>query len=229
MAVKKALATAPRNYAPHIAVVIGGNLVSEVQVEIWQCTINVLPASGAVLDFDTDGYLLSIQAALQTWWEYPGYKNGNTATLTFVKANAIGADGHYESSTETSFYDYSPATAGGGAIVHPDILCSVTSWTTDKARGPGSKGRIYLPNQWGDGAHMTISSADQSGIMDAGKGLLHVLQNTAVPAVQTVPVVASGVNATNTPITGVAAGNVLDVQRRRKNALVETYTHAEWP
>lgn len=226
---RKALATSPRNYAPHIAVVFGGALTSEVQPEIWQCTVNVVPASGDVADFDCDGYLFAIQAPLQTWWEYPGHKNGNTATLSFIKANPIGPSGHYLSSTDSHFYDYSPPTAGGGAIVHPDILCSVTTWTTAKQRGPGSKGRIYLPNQWGNSTGMTISAADQANLMSTGKGLLTALQNTAVPAVQVVPVVASGVNATNTPINGVAAGNILDVQRRRKDALTEQYLHAEWP
>ena len=219
-------------YDPHIRVTFGGTLddaVTQLPTEIWACTVNVLPAVGFSPDFDSDGYLADVAPALAAWFSDPSSYISSLALLTYVKANAIAANGHYESETASHVFDYDVASRGDVAPKNPDIMTVCTSWDTAIKRGPGAHGRVFLPNPcYGTNTSITITPGDQANAVAAGKALLTALAGT-VPATIVHPVVASGVNATNALITGVRVGSVKDVQRRRKDALKETYVAANWP
>jgi hypothetical protein len=110
------------------------------------------------------------------------------------------------------------------------ITCAI-SWTTAQNRGPGHTGRIYPPLalQTLSGGGFTISSTTQDAINQTGKELLNVLATPDGTDASIVPIVVSAVDASWRPITGVRCGSVLDMQRRRKEQLTETYRAVAWP
>lgn len=213
-------------FAPHSRVSFGGTLSPSGfgdTGDIWQCNVSIVNGSIGG-GFDNGAYLEEIAGPLLAWYQAPANGLSIGAFLRWVKCNAINADGTYFDGNNTNVHDYpGDLTRGGAQPKNPDIISIATSWRTSKARGPGSHGRIYLPNNtYGETTDITIAPPDQLKAANAGKALLQVLANG--PGITVTPVVASKVNATNTPITRVAVGSVKDVQRRRKNAIKETYT-----
>lgn len=172
--------------------------------------------------------LASIHAPLLAWWTTHNAAFTTQAKLGWVKVNNIGPDGKYTNATSNTF-DYPEPTSGSGPSGIPFIINSATSWTTHLNRaGPGYTGRVYLPYGPSSRPDMLLTGSEQANYLAVGQDLLNVIQDTPGPDVMT-PVVASKVNATNTPITGVRIGSVLDVQRRRKNAIQEVYVAGPWP
>ena len=223
------------SYSAHFRISFGGNFLSEDQstvLDIWACNVNAIPATSGA--FDEATYLAQMAPNLKAWFAAGQNKMSNLATLEYVKCNMVGANGRYSNATATHRFDFTPHAQGGAAPNNPEIISVATSWSTAKQRGPGSHGRIYLPNPtMGTGASQTISAADMSAAAAAGVALLKIINN-GDPANNPIggssqlliPVVASNVNSTNTDIIGVKVGSVKDVQRRRKNALKETYQNA---
>lgn len=214
-------------YAAHTLVAFGGILNTGADVgEIWQCGIRVTDVVGGGPLADHDAYLAGIQAALSTWFSAAGTVGlPSTSNLMWIKANGIAPNGKYSSDT-THVYDYPAAVAGGDVNVanfKTDIISLVLSWTTAKARGKSHAGRIYLPNYSVDTQHpgsVRTLEGTAAAWAQKGKTLLGVLANGAVHAV---PIVASSAGPT-AQITGVRVGDVMDVQRRRKDAYKEVYS-----
>lgn len=214
-------------YKPHTLVAFGGDLGLDWSAtvpgpEIWECTVRIVDSvAGAPLS-DPAGYMANLHAALGTWFTTQSLCGVGTG-LRWLKVNNIGADGKYVDKTNTNVFDYAPALNGTQAQPLPYILGFVTTWRTARTRPPGAFGRIYLPNATTDtNGGVTISDIAAGSYADAGVSLLHVLRD-AGDSVPAIPVVASRVDASNTPITHVAVGNVVDVQRRRKDAIPEAY------
>jgi len=213
-------------YAPHVRVQFGGTITNAGEPnEVWSCSVNVTPASG----FQILAYMDEMAPELLAWFRSVNSHCASNASLDYLKVNAIGPDGKYVDPTTTNVHDYSAPNSGGEPPIWPSILTVVTSWRTELQRGPGSRGRIYLPN-WTHGSASTIvlSVTDQENYLNAGLALLDVIANTP-GGHHAVPVIASNVNATNTPITRVEVGNIVDVQRRRKDAYTEVYVASDWP
>lgn len=216
-------------WARHMRVTFGGNLsdLGTMATEIWQCNVNINPTS--LNDAFCDPYLAAIQAALKTWFITAANQISSAADLRYIKCNLIGVDGLYENPTVTHRYDYTSIGAGGSTPTIPGDMCLAYSWSTALMRGPGSKGRIYPPNAPTTAAagSMIASGSSISAAVTSAKALLTVLASSSTTAA--VPVIASGVNASLTPITGVRVGNLFDVQRRRRNAAPEIYSASVWP
>lgn len=214
-------------YAPHTLVAFGGtlNTAQTKAKEIWQCGVRL--GGGGIND--CAAYLAAIQGGLSAWF-HANTLIPSVCTLDWVKANNIGADGKYVS-PNTFVHDYAPTITGGGVAGINDILTLVLTWTTDYQRGPAHEGRIFLP-LYGvgqvSGAAMTASQADINTALAQGKSLLTVLAN-GVTGGAGYPAVLSKINGADRSITGIKVGDVLDVQRRRKDALKETYTSSTWP
>jgi len=217
-------------FAPHYRISFGGSLAEAfVKDEIWNCTVNGRDDStGPAHNFTEDTYLDEIQAALATWFASSDAGHSNQATLDYVKCNLINAAGNYDSNDSHTFFYSGTAVRGGGTPAYPQIITTAISWGTSKARGPGAHGRIYPPNNTFDTANtLEMSVNSQTGLVRAGKALLTVLTNAGNEN-NLMPVVASNVDASLTDITSVRVGSVKDVQRRRKDALVETYVKDLW-
>lgn len=129
----------------------------------------------------------------------------------------------------TIFSIFSPTVNGAGTI-HPfpqlSLVCSLLS----DVHGLGAKGRMFLPG-FGTTPDTTarISSTDVGTIatnletmfegINTDLGIRGDIINASFG--RTTPTPATGVNA---KVTSIRVGNVLDTQRRRRNALGESYT-----
>lgn len=216
-------------YKPHTLVAFGGRLLAAGAGgtdEIWENTMRFVQADN--LDHtinDPIAYLNGIMNPLATWFHSNSSLMSTTATLAYVKVNNIGADGKYQDPGNVNRHDYLPEIVGNTNPVYPDIISCCWSWRTAKTRGPGSKGRIYPPNfTIGNAPSMSLTEDQRNQHLGAATALVHLLEIGDGDTAAGQLVIASKVNATNTPVTTIAIGSVLDVQRRRKNAEVEVYT-----
>jgi len=217
-------------YANHWLMAIGGTLGNTGGAnEIWQCGIRGLPNPGSGLSLgDADQGLSKIHEAVRAWFVSDNANMRNDATIAYCKLNEIGPDGRYVDPT-TNVYDYPDGTFGAAVPEMPSFLSVAFSWTTDRNRGPGARGRIYppvaIPHSPGD----VVSTLLTNAYVTAAKGLLDAISNPSSGIFVMGPAVVSKIGAVIQPITGVRVGNVIDVQRRRKNALVEVYATSDWP
>lgn len=151
---------------------------------------------------------------------------------TWVKFNEIDSLGHYvdQTTTHVRYLNGTGALApfsGVSSAYCPTFQSVAVTLTTAQQRGPGSKGRFFLPGCAPalnfDGV---ITATAQTGIATAAASFLTALNNDA--GFDTTSMRVSVVSNVGTPgpanvVTGVAVGNVPDVQRRRKNNITESY------
>lgn len=106
-------------------------------------------------------------------------------------------------------------------------ICLVTTLTTTRSRGRGSKGRFYSP--------AVVATPAANGRIAPDQVLNHVGQSTALISdinglgLGPVSVMSSLGAGSSLPVTGVRVGGVLDTQRRRRNQLSEEYQAAPVP
>lgn len=160
----------------------------------------------------------------------------NQVTCSWVKFNEIGPDGHYVDPTTTHLR---VLNAGSGALAPifgtasaavPSYQSVAVTLLTARQRGPGSKGRIFLPQCAAPMVHPgRISSTTAQNIATASATFLTALGDEAgIDVTGLRPAVVSNVGSPgpSEPITTVKVGDVPDVIRRRKNNLIEAYVQA---
>jgi hypothetical protein len=182
-----------------------------------------------------DGILADIAGTLSTW--FTSTTNGksfpNDVTLEWVKLNNIAPTGKYNNPAHPHVYYYPSARTGpvaSGGLV-PWYMSPAYTFTTALSRGPGSHGRAFLPVGVGSAHSPIMDSTTQSALITHAKAMLNAIRRAPSGAGAgdgVIPVVASSRGVTQ-PITGVRIGNVIDVQRRRRNAWAETYVAATYP
>lgn len=216
-------------YRPHTLVAFGGTLAASFAGgtdDEWQCGIRGVQAD-VLADpvHDPVAYMNGLAPNLATWFADPASLMSTGATLDWLKVNTIGPDGKYVDPSTVNRHDYHPPIQGAIVPIVPDILVCAWSWRTAKSRGPGSHGRIYPPNNvTGSSPSMGIGGTDRSRHLVAAQELMHWVGLGNGDLAEMQPVIASKVNATNTPITEIWIGSIYDVQRRRKGDEVEIYT-----
>ena len=223
-------------FHPHTYIGFGGTLNSGATYpEIWTCGIRALDvASGAVPIGNPQGYADEIQTTLAAWFGYTSVPGAvgfpNTAKLEWLKVNNILPNGKY-ADPGTHGHNYSPVVAGhGDSPTVPDIMSLAISWTTDYKRSKGGKGRMFVPNynvQLASAGAMTAATGQTDHWLLTGQKLLDVIRN-AGGTHQATAIIASTTGEFHT-ITGVKVGSTLDVQRRRKSAVPDTYAAGPWP
>lgn len=183
---------------------------------------------GATLEAMLDDYVTDIR----TFMTSAGANIVGGTTCNWVKFNEIGPDGLYVNKTLTHAR-YLNGTGAAGPISGastsycPTFQSVAVTLTTSQARGPGSKGRFFLP---GCAPTLTydgvINTTSQTAIANAAAAFITALGDEAgVDVTNMRPAVVSNVGNPGPAnvVTGIAIGNVPDVQRRRKNNLIETY------
>lgn len=158
------------------------------------------------------------------------------AKVEWVKFNEIGPDGRYKDQTKTHarFLTSAPGAlqimAGASTAGAPTYQSVCITTTTDVQRGPGSKGRLFLPQcavplqETGD-----ILPGNATLIANRAAAFFTALGDESGIDVEAIaPAVVSNVGNPGpmNRITGVKVGNIPDVISRRKNALLETYVKA---
>jgi hypothetical protein len=220
-------------YAPHTLITVGGTLTEQSgQDEIWQIGVRGGNPTTSFAPVDPTQFtalglaITGTAPTISTWFSaaasgfYPGTK------LSFVKIVNVGADGKYTSlPTNISF----PAVSGGRTQQAAPSFCSVAyTFRTGGAGRTARNGRVYPPN-FGyllNDAASSILPAEQALALNAAAQFLHCL-NKAGAQYRFAPYVVSSQGPLKA-INQVAVGSVYDVQRRRKNAVAETYVTATY-
>lgn len=225
-------------YALHSLVTFGGTIgtAGTPSADGWQCGVRIgadvgdgrlIPVPNAA------SYATTIAGALKTWWTTGAgtyAKSRSDMSLDWCKVAQIDTTGKYVAGIPSEIRTIAQAGSTGATV--PPFLAVAVSWTTALSRGRGHAGRVYLPVAGGVSAGTLNSSVMPStyaaDFRDWGKALLTALHQTDSGATMW-PVVASRLSGTLNRITGVRCGSVVDVQRRRKEQVNETYVSTTFP
>lgn len=152
----------------------------------------------------------------------------NTTGIKGVKLEARFQNGTLEAQIEQ---DRPSISSGSGSAVHPGQTSMVLSLRTPKA-GPQGRGRLYFP-----ATGVTIAVADLrptsavcTAFLSAAKTYLSGISSAITPTLGSNSLVVwSRVGLGAHGVNRLLAGNVLDVQRRRRDTLIETYSSITYP
>lgn len=158
-------------------------------------------------------------------------QNGVSQYYTFeeVKCARLGLDGRYDGSAVVQSFPTAAVVGGSGGNALPPQVALVATLIGGSGKGYGGKGRMYLP-----GINFPIDNTGHLGNLETQKITddLAIFFNAVYALTDSpgVPVNASrgstkfaGAGARNVPINGIRVGNVYDTQRRRRDAVAETY------
>lgn len=174
----------------------------------------------------------AIATAWQTFFTAANAGISNDYRTIGVKVARVNTAGAVDSAL-TQFYNYPTAITGNNSGANfPPQISLVATLATIKARGHGSKGRMYLPG--------VMHSVDASGRIETANAVFVInLLKTFLDAVNAhadVPgkVVLNSAEVSGVPfraatignILSLKVGNVYDTQRRRRNQLQESYSTA---
>lgn len=149
--------------------------------------------------------------------------------FTAVKAVRLAKDGRYDGSAIAESFPAAAVSGGSGGSPNPPQVALVATLIGGSGKGYGGKGRMYLPGirlPIGDDGHIPQNSCQTiatnlaaffntiNGSFDAPGNVINVSRGNSK---------LLGVGARNVNVNGVRVGNVYDTQRRRRNALAETY------
>jgi hypothetical protein len=146
-----------------------------------------------------------------------------------IKLEARRYDGTLAAQAEAA--KGSPQLGNGGAT-NPLQMSLVTSLRT-AGFGASSRGRLYWPATGlaiATGTHR-ISSVNVSAVLTGIKAYLASLQTAIATPLGATPRLAVWSRKNNSAqlVTSIQSGDVPDVQRRRRDALIEAYTALPWP
>lgn len=216
-------------YQPHTYITCGGaNIEVADGDEIWQVGIrgfsggNVPIAQGDLPELAQKVAIgPDTTSGLARWFHDASYHHPSEVTLNWVKVANINAAGDY--SGEPAIYQFGTPIAGQGAQVVPSFLSCSLGFTTGKSFGRARSGRIYPPNYGTPSTYgAAITSGAQTDLVASALEFLSAVSQVLGDGSEFMPHVVSKSGVSNA-ITGVRVGNIWDVQRRRKNAVSETY------
>lgn len=225
-------------YKRHWLLSWGGTLAANQ--DIWsnnvRLTNNNLGEPDAIPSSTLDGFLDDMVTDVRNWMRSPTSYHSVNVQCQWVKLNEIGPDGRYTDTGNTRVRNL-VGTTGTFAVINgvastevPSFQSVCVTTTTAKTRGRASKGRLFIPQcappLVGGGF---IDPTAQQAIATAAASFFSALADEAGIDVSNLrPAVVSNIGdpGPQEDITGVKVGNVLDVIRRRKNNIIETYKSA---
>lgn len=126
----------------------------------------------------------------------------------------------------------SPTGAGSGTAPHPFQTSIVTSLKTGAPGGSG-RGRLYWPATGLsiNGVDLRVPNTELNNLLSGVKTYLTSLTSALDASLVNSPILSvwSRTNASTLPVTSIQAGNVLDTQRRRRDAVPETRASVSFP
>lgn len=230
-------------YLKHTLIAFGGKLTTNTPPDEWQCGIRIRllePDGISIGDGATDPVAMmnALVTPLQTWFQTAAStvagseKAGirSDAFLDYLKVNNITAGatgkgqpgGKYDSPT-SNVHLYSGTVGGTAVPSNPPFVTAAVSLLTGLARGPGHRGRIYLPLPLALTATGRMSLTQQKQCNGTVLQLLATIKALTDANGTVIPSICSAINGSRAAITQVATGDVFDVLRRRKDDLVESY------
>lgn len=225
-------------YKRHWLLSWGGTLAANQ--DIWSNNVRLTNNQSGSVDsipgVTLDSFLDDMVTDIRTWMRNPSSYHSGNVQCQWVKLNEIGPDGRYTDTGNTRVRNL-VGTSGTFAVINGTATTEVPSFqsvcvttTTAKTRGRASKGRLFIPQcappLVGGGF---IDPTAQQAMATAAAAFFSALgDEPGIDATNFRAAVVSGIGdpGPTEDITGVRVGNVLDVIRRRKNAITETYKSA---
>lgn len=164
----------------------------------------------------------TVPAALDAYWT-------NTTTITGVRLEARKVTGELETLVERTYA--APNPGGGTGNAHPFQTATVSSLRT-VTPGAQGRGRLYWPTNAMPLSIATLrpAAADVTTFIGGVKTYLSAIQ-TAINVTRSGSTLCvwsrTGLGMHN--VTSIKVGDVLDVQRRRRDSLVENYQTVTFP
>ena len=198
--------------------------------EIWN-TGFYIGSVGADAALPTDLMASRINSFWQTFFQGANTKISNQYACYGVKVAQLNTDGTTVPDSVRYFDAAQPYAGNSTSTNFPPQIALVATLVTASARGLGAKGRMYLPGiQAGLDANAKISSTDRGNIATNLAAMFNGINADAdVPGTcmtASFGRVSPATVGVSQIITSVRVGNVYDTQRRRRNALVESYSSA---
>jgi hypothetical protein len=180
----------------------------------------------------TQQFADAVRDAWTTFFTHADSAISNSYSFTQVKAVRLAKDGRYDGTDPAVSSPAGTVTGSRPGSPMPAQVALVATLIAGSGKGLAGKGRMYLP-----GVSETISG---NGHLDQGYCVkwatnLAAFFNTINGSFDAPGEVINvsrghkkqlGLGARNVPVNGVRVGNVYDTQRRRRNALAETYSAA---
>lgn len=200
--------------------------------EEWQTGFYVGQQSADATE-PTQAWLDAVRTAWTTFWalDMNGFHSGYT--FTQAKAALLGTDGKYDAGLDPVVsFPASPVAGGSTGNPFPPQCALVATLIAGSGKGLAGKGRMYLPgvkHSIDGGGH--IADADAQRMATNLAAFFNTVNSTAGAPGRVINV-SEGTrsivvpNPKNLLVNGVRVGNVYDTQRRRRNALAETYKSA---
>ena len=164
---------------------------------------------------------LGIANAALAFWNGIKSNAPSDSKMIGVRINAVQADGKVVNGGNYFYLKTEVAGGGNAGTQLPAQLAVVMSLRTG-ARGAGGRGRMYLPLTSITLSTGRIHSTQQTPLTAAGKAFLEAL-NTYGP----VPAVVNARKLQYSAIDRVAVGDLMDVQRRRREQIRENYLEGD--
>lgn len=180
----------------------------------------------------TQAYADAVRAAWSTFWTTGANSVSDSYTFTGVKVARLQKNGLYTSGDVVESFVTGQTNGGSQGQPMPPQVALVATLIGGSGKGLGGKGRMYLP-----GIKYPVNNTghlDQTFCQTVATNLAAFFNtiNGSFDAPGEV-INASrghkallGTGARNVQVNGVRVGNVYDTQRRRRNALAETYSSA---
>lgn len=149
-------------------------------------------------------------------------------TLTGYRVEARALTGTLESQAE---FVRSSAIGGSGAATHPYGTAIVLSLRTPGVGG-SARGRMYWPatGQALSSTTYRLATADQTALLAGLKTYLSDMEAAIKVSLPNANLTVWSRKTNNFhDVTSLQLGNVLDSQRRRRDALVEAYSSVSFP
>lgn len=205
-------------------------LAGQTGKEVWQCGVRFSAIGGA--GSPSAGFqafsLDDVAADIQAWYQNSNMHIASDVQLSWVKAALLRVDGVY--AEDARIFSYLPALQGGGgsAALTP-LQCSlVVTLASGQTTGRANYGRFYLPpmsvvRDYGQG---TISSSYTAQIASQTTAMLQAVDGeiSTLEHDWQLSIMSSLGNGLTKPVAEIRVGNVMDTQRRRRNAIDESYS-----
>jgi hypothetical protein len=199
--------------------------------EEWQTGFYMGQAEGDA-PVPTTLFTDAVRDAWETYFETSNHVISQHYTFNQVKAARLGTDGKYDGSDVAVSFPAGSVVGGYGGQVMPPQIALVATLIAGSGKGLAGKGRMYLP-----GVSATVDATGHIGgtvpqLIATGLATFFNTINASFDAPGSVINASKGhknflgAGARNVPVNGVRVGNVYDTQRRRRNALAETYSNA---
>lgn len=225
-------------YKNHYLLSWGGTLGANA--DVWSNNVRLVNDENQSLDAipssTLDGFLDDMIGDIRTFMRDPNTYHSVNVQCQWVKLNQIGPDGRYTDTGNTRVRLLN-GTTGTFAVINgiastqgPSFQSVCVTTTTARTRGKASKGRLFIPQCVPPlvGGGVIDPTAQQAMATAAATFFTALGDEPGVDVTSLRPHVVSGIGnpGPSEPITGVKVGNVLDVIRRRKNAIAEVYKTA---